>query len=98
MAKRIDVAALSPAPEPSERDRAATARASARVIARPKRASVRLQGGDLRAASIAAPHSDANGHGYQMLDAFGTASHPFMAVTLGQLLDTLTAPDTSVPQ
>ncbi len=85
-------------PEPNERDKAATARASARVTARPKRASVRLQGGDLCAASIAAPHSDKTGHGYQMLDAFGTASHPFMAVTLGQLLDTLTGRDTAATE
>ena len=93
MAKRTDVAALSPAPEPSERDKAAIARASARCIARPKRASVRLQGGDVRTAVIAPPHSDEIGHARQMLDTFGTASHSFMAVTLGQMLDTLNGRD-----
>ena len=93
MAKRTETAALPPAPEPNERDKAAIVRASARVLARPKRASVRLQGGDIRSALIAPPHSDEIGHARQMLDTFGTVSHDFMATAFGQLLDTLTGRD-----
>ncbi|WP_310496822.1 hypothetical protein [Sandarakinorhabdus sp.] len=86
-------------PAPNGRDKAAIARASARVLQRHKRASVDVEG-EAGSLSVAPPHTDLSGHHRQMLDAFGTPSADFMTATFSQLVTTITnranaAPDES---
>ena len=84
MAKAKAVAlAPDPTPEPNQRDKAAIERASARVLARSKRASIRVAGTEGCNMQVAAPHADASGHQRQMPDAFGTPSHDFMSAAVG---------------
>lgn len=78
----------APPPEPNERDKAAIAFASARVLARRKRAAIVVVG-KASAVQVASPHSDHNGHSRQMLDAFGTASNDFANGALTQLLNAI---------
>jgi len=82
---KVEVAA---APAPNERDKAAVDRANVRVLARHKRAAVKVVGQGTT-IDVASPHADASGHFRQLLDAFGTPSADFMNATFGQLVDAI---------
>lgn len=86
--RKPKIAATPPPHDPNERDKAAIAHATARVLDRRKRASVRLQG-EAQAMAVASPHSDAVGHHMQLLDTFGTPSEAFLNATLSQLLNAI---------
>lgn len=80
------IAAATPAP--NERDKAAIDRAAGRVLARHKRAAVKVVGKG-PAVKVESPHGDDAGHYRQMLDAFGTPSGDFMNATLAQMLNAI---------
>ena len=90
MAKATPKAAEVAAPlrEPNERDKAAIARATERVLARRKRASVKVHG-ESKDMRLGATHFDDDGFQKQLLDTFGTASSDFLNTALAQMLNAI---------
>ena len=86
--KKQTISAAPPAP--NERDKAAIDRASGRVMARHKRAAVKVAGNKGAELQIQSPHGDGAGHHRQMLDAFGTPSGDFMNAAFSQMLNAIT--------
>ena len=97
MAKATKQKPIPPARLPTEREAADIARAEARVAGRARPVRVRHEASVANKVSLAAPHSDVNGHARQLLDTFGTTSHDFMCTAFGQLLDSL-SPRDAVPK
>lgn len=72
-------------PEPGPRTQARIEAAKQRTKARSIRPEVKVLNHEKQKAQIGPAHSDGEGHGFHLLDAFGTSSQAFAETMLGQL-------------
>ena len=76
-------------PPPDKKQQEAITRATSRVGERVARVTARLEKGEGHALHISPPHTDVQGWGNHLKDAFGTASTEFAAAEMDRLVNAL---------